>query len=133
MTCGPFKEHADLPWRGQKAQNRKTAGKARPPRKIDDKAARKAALAFEKEQRQRETEREKEEAALAKQRERREKAVAKARAAIDIAKREHDKRVSTIQAQRAVIDKQSQAKDTRWQKREKLDIALRQARDSKRD
>src|SRR3954452_15440971 len=51
---------------------------------------------------------------------------AKTQAAIEDAKREHDERASTIKAQRAAIDKQSQAEDARWQKqKEKLDIALR--------
>ena|SRR4051812_27171175 len=44
-----------------------------PPRKMDDKAAPRAALAFEREQRQRESERRKEEAATAKGSERRQK------------------------------------------------------------
>jgi colicin import membrane protein len=134
---GPFKEHAELPTdlsTGQvrKGRTPKRPAKREPPHKIDDQAARKAALAFEREQRQRETERQKEEAALAKQRERRDKAVAKAQAAIEEAKREHDKRASTIEAQRGAIDKQSQAEDARWQKqKEKLDTALRRARDSR--
>jgi colicin import membrane protein len=134
---GPFKEHADLPTdlpttEVRKGRTAKRPAKREPPRKIDDKEARQAALAFEREQRQREAERQKEEAALAKQRERRDKAVAKAQAAIEDAKREHDKRASTIEAQRAAIDKKSQAEDARWQKqKQKLEIALRRARDSR--
>src|SRR2546423_10340601 len=65
---GPFKEHAELPThlspdevKGNPAKPR--AKLKQPARKIDDKAARKAALAFEKEQRQRESEHQKEEAA----------------------------------------------------------------------
>src|SRR3954451_9705988 len=95
---GPFKEHAELPTSlpGEEANGRpaKRSAKPKPPRNIDDKTARKAALAFEREQRQRETERHKEEAALAKQLERHKKAVATAQAAIDRAKRDDDKRVS---------------------------------------
>src|SRR4051795_7392028 len=94
---GPFKEHADLPKylpadevKGRPAK-RPAKLKAQPPRQIDDQAARKAALAFEREQSRREGERRKEEAAIAKARERREKAVAKAQAGIEAAKREHDK------------------------------------------
>src|SRR4051794_37911399 len=89
---GPFKEHAELPKHlsrdevnGRPAKTR--AKLKQPVRKIDDKAARKAALAFEKAQRQRESERRKEEAAQAKERKRRENAVAKAQAAIEEAKR----------------------------------------------
>ena len=131
---GPFKEHADLPTHLSrdevKGRPRKlSAKKKQPPRKIDDKRARKAALAFEREQRQREIERRKEEAATAKERERREKAVAKAQAAIEEAKREHNKRARTIETDRAAIEKRSQAEDARWEKqRKKLEIALRQAR-----
>ena len=66
--------------------------KKQPSRKIDDKTARKAALAFEREQKQRESERRKEEAGRVKERERGEKAVAKAQAAIEKAKAEHEKR-----------------------------------------
>jgi colicin import membrane protein len=103
--------------------------KLKPTRTIDDKAAAKAALAFEKEQSRRECERRKEEAAIAKARERREKAVAKAQAAIEEAGRDHDKRASTIEAERAAVEKRSQAEDARWEKqKEKLDIALRRAR-----
>src|SRR2546423_12394051 len=131
---GPFKEHADLPThlsrdevKGRPAKPR--AKPKQPARKIDDKAARKAALAFEKEQTRRESERRKEEAAQAKQRERREKAVAKAEAAIQDAKRDHDKRASTIEAERTALEKRSRAEDARWEKqRQKLEISLRRAR-----
>jgi colicin import membrane protein len=62
-------------------------------------------------------------------RERREKAVAKAQAAIEEAGRDHDKRASTIEAERAAVEKRSQAEDAGWEKqKEKLDIALRRAR-----
>src|SRR4051794_34328448 len=82
---GPFKEHADLPIRLPGDEAKRKPGK-RPAKlkvqqpKIDDKAARKAALAFEREQSRRETERRKEEAAVAKDRERMEKIVAEAQA-----------------------------------------------------
>src|SRR2546423_13817144 len=132
---GPFKEHADLPTRltgnedEGRLRKRRVKLKTQPPRKIDDKTARKAALAFEKEQRQRESERRNEEAAQAKERERRQKAVAKAQAAIEQAKRDHDKRARTIETDRAAIEKRSQAEDARWEKqKEKLETALRRAR-----
>src|SRR4051794_23514321 len=89
---GPFKEHADLPTDlpGGEVKGRpaKRATKLKPARKIDNKAARNAALAFEKEQTQRKSERRKEEAAQAKERERREKAVTKAQAALERGKQE---------------------------------------------
>jgi colicin import membrane protein len=133
---GPFKEHADLPTdlpsRVVKGRSAKGPAKLKPPRQIDDKAARKAALAFEREQSRRESERRKEEGAIAKERERREKAVAKVQAAIEEARRDHDKRASIIEEQRAAIDKHSQAEDARWEKqKEKLDTDLRRARDSR--
>ena len=130
---GPFKEHADLPTHLSrdevKGRPRKlSAKKKQPPRKIDDKTARKATLAFEREQRQRESERRKEEAARTKQRELREKAVAKAQAAIEEAKREHEKRASAIESERATIEKRSEAEDARWEKqRKKLEMAVRRA------
>jgi|tagenome__1003787_1003787.scaffolds.fasta_scaffold20870087_2 colicin import membrane protein len=132
---GPFKEHAELPTQlpreEVKGSPRKLHAKLKkqPARKIDDKADRNAALAFEKAERQRESERRKEEAARAKERERREKAVAKAQAALEKAKRDHDKRASIIETQRAAIEKQSQAEGARWEKkRKKLDMAVRRAR-----
>jgi hypothetical protein len=106
-SSGPFKEHADLPTHLSrdevKGRPEKHCAKPKkqPSPKIDDKAARKAALAFEREQRQRESERRKEDAARAKERERRQKTVAKAQVAIDQAKRDHDKRVSTMEGERA--------------------------------
>jgi colicin import membrane protein len=131
---GPFKEHAELPKDlssdGVKGRPRKTRAKLKkqPAPKIDDKAARKAALAFGREQRQRESERQKEEAAGKKERERWERAVAKARAALERAKRDHDKRASAIRTERAEIEKRSQAEDARWGKqKQKLASALRRA------
>ena len=76
--------------------------KKQPSRKIDDKTAREAALAFQREQKQRESERRKEEAATIKERERREKAVAKAQAAIEKATAEHEKWASTIETERGL-------------------------------
>jgi len=131
---GPFKEHADLPTHLSRDEAKGRPAKPRahlkqPAHKIDDKAARNAALAFEKEQRQRESERRKEEAASAKERDRRQKAVANAQAAIEQAKREHDKRASTLEFVRAAIEKRSQAEDARWEKqKQKLETALRRAR-----
>jgi hypothetical protein len=133
---GAFREHATLPAHLSDAELDHRPKKARakrkkqPPRTIDDKAARKAALEFEREQRRRENERRKEEAALAKHRERRQRAIAKTEAALEKAKREHDMRTSAIEAERAALDKRSQAEDARWAKRkENLEIALRHARD----
>lgn len=135
-SSGPFKENADLPedlapdeskGRPKRPHSKPTK---QPSSKIDDTAARKAALAFEKEQRKREGERRKEAAVLAKQRERREQAVAKAQAAINEARRDHEERASAIEAQRAVLEKRSAEEDERWKKqKDKLEAALHRARD----
>ena len=130
---GPFKERAELPTRlpSDKAELKpgKRPAKVQQPRKFDDKAAREAALAFEREQSRRESARRKQEAAVAKERERREKVVAKAQTAIHKAKAEHDKRASTIESERAALEKRSQAENARWEKqRKRLEMALRRAR-----
>jgi hypothetical protein len=131
---GSFREHAELPTHlagdVRRRPEKPAAKHKKPPRKIGDQEARKAALAFEKEQKQREAERRKEEAARVKERERRDKAVAKAQAALDRARREHDERAAAIEAERAAIDERAQAEDDRWaRQKEKLEGALRRARE----
>src|SRR5690349_6263889 len=126
---GPFREEAELPSslaRGDSGRPRKRPSDAprkghpksrRPsPRATDDKAARKAALAFEREQKRRERERQKEEAASEKVRERRQQAVARAQAALDGAEQEHDRRVAAIDAEREAVETKAQAEDARWTK-----------------
>jgi colicin import membrane protein len=86
---GPFREHADLPTDlagdGLKHRRRKTLAKSKEqvPRTTDDTATRKAALAFEREQRRREKQRRKEAAAAERKRQRRDRAIAKARVALE--------------------------------------------------
>lgn len=133
---GPFTESAELPTdlaEGKaKPQRPKRPAKTakKPSRKIDDQAARKAAAAFEKEERRREAERRKEEAARAKERARREKAVAAAEAALDEARREHEARAEEIEAERAALDARAEAEQGRWDKqRIKLEQALRRVRE----
>lgn len=134
---GPFGEHAELPTdlggTGARKTARKSKGsKAKPPssRPVDKAAERKAALAFEKEQKRRERERASEEAAKQKERERRQQAVDKAQAALEKAEQEHAKRVAAIQAEMEVLEDKSQAEDARWGKeRGRLEAALRRARD----
>jgi len=131
---GPFREQADLP--------SDLSGKTVPPEKhrakpvrnsagkTDDRAARKAALVYEREEKQRESRQRKAEAAMAKVRERREQGVAKAQAAIEQAQRAHEHRISGIDAERADLEQRAQAEDRRWYKqKEKLDTALRRARE----
>ena len=133
---GPFREHADLPTQLaiNEPRQRSTKTIAKPkggvPQPTDDKAARKAALAFEREQRRRESQRRKEEAARERQVQRREQAIAKAQAALEKGEREHDTRVASIEAEREVLQKKSQAEDARWAKeQEKLESVLRRARE----
>jgi colicin import membrane protein len=83
----PFREHAELPTHlSEKAvsrtENRGKKGK-QASRNIDDRAARNAALAFEKVERQRENEWRKEEARRTKKQERRQRAIARAEAALE--------------------------------------------------
>jgi colicin import membrane protein len=133
---GRFTEHADLP-RGlvddgidRRSKKPRAKPKKKPLRRTDDKAARKAALEYERVERQRENERRKEEAARAKERQRREHAVAKATAALDKAEREHEDTASAIEAERDALEKRAQAEQDRWeQQKQKLETALRRARE----
>ncbi|MFK4583688.1 cell envelope biogenesis protein TolA [Bradyrhizobium ottawaense] len=136
-TDRPFSEHAELPTdlggRGPRKAARKSKGaKTKKPsaRPLDKAAERKAALAYEREQRHRELERVKEEAARQKERERRQQAVDKAQAALDKAEHGHAKRAATIQAEVEAIDKRSRAEEARWDKEKgRLETALRRTRD----
>ena len=93
----PFREHADLPTAASldvPAREGKSPRKQAKPakaRKIDDKAERRAAAAFENEQKRRERQRQKEEATAAKAKERRKAAMENAGAALEAAEREHKK------------------------------------------
>jgi hypothetical protein len=134
-SSGRFAEHSDLPADlgteradyGHGKIRSKLKDQAAP--KISEKAARKAAAEFEKEQKRREAERRSEEAALAKEREGREKAVAKAQAALEEAREDHEAKVSAIEADRASVEKREQEEEVRWNtQRAKLEDALRRAR-----
>ncbi|WP_314950540.1 cell envelope biogenesis protein TolA [Bradyrhizobium cosmicum] len=144
---GPFTEHAALPTdlaaedearpksrskAKSKIKSRKPAARSagKPSRKIDDRQARKAAAAFEREERRRDAERRKEEAARARERARRDKAVAAAQAALDKARREHEARAEQIEAERAALEERAEAEQGRWDKqRIKLEEAVRRARE----
>ena len=134
-SSGPFTEHAELP-RDLPDKVKETSAKARSSKKsatgskLDTKATRQAALAFEREQKARENARKKEEAAREKARKRREQAVAKAEKALELAMRAHQAKVKKIERQRASLEKQAEALDARWEKqKEKLESALRRARE----
>jgi colicin import membrane protein len=114
---GAFSEHAGLPKKLPIDKVKERTAKPRattrepPAQKVDDKAAREAALAFERE------------------RQRREQAIAKAEAALEEAKRDHESRLEDIERERAALDRRSQAEDARWAKqKEQLETALRRAR-----
>jgi hypothetical protein len=133
---GSFSQNAELPsdlgGTGPTKAARKSKGpKAKQPssRPLDKAAERKAAAAYEREQRRRESERAKEEAAKQKGRERRQLAVNKAQAALDKAEQEHAKLAGAIQAEMEALEKRSQVEDARWDReKERLQDELRRAR-----
>ena len=99
------------------------------PRPPDDRALRKAALAFEQERKRREPDLRSEEQARRREAGRRDRAIAAAQAALEDAEAEHRKTVDRIDKDRATLDRRAQAEDVRWKKtRERLDEALRQSR-----
>jgi hypothetical protein len=113
---GSFAEHAELPTdlgsagptkAARKSEGRKAKKFAARP--VDKAAERKAALAFEREQKRRELERAREETARQNERERRQQAVDKAQAALDKAEGEHAKRVAAIQAEIEDLENQSRS------------------------
>jgi hypothetical protein len=135
---GPFGEHAGLPTelgRGGKPSvtARKTPARKRlkrAGRPADPAAERKAALAYEREEKRREREQAKQEAAATKERERRQKSIDKAQAAFDAAKDARDERAAAIEADRDVIDEKARTEATRWDKeRARLQAALKRAGD----
>ena len=134
---GSFAEHAELPAElGDTAKPSKVAANSRrKPKKassrpVDEVTERKAALAYEREQKRRDRERAKSEIARQKERERRQRAVDKAQAALDEAQRKHEKKMATIQVEVEALEKRSRAEESRWeQERGRLDKALRRARD----
>jgi hypothetical protein len=132
-TNGAFEETSDLPTdigSGKKVSApRKLARPRFTAAKADNVKARRAAAAFDKQQRKREAEQRKEELARAKERERKAAKVAKAQEALDVAQKEHDRRDAAIQAERDEIDNRAEAERRRWeQQREKLGAALRRAK-----
>ena len=131
---GPFAEHADLPDLDDDGAKPKKTRRPEPKRhaapKVRVEDSRKAAAAFEREQRRRDAELRREEAAREKERARRDKLVAKAQAALDAAQREHDERSETLEAERRDLEKRTETEDGRWaRERSKLNVALRRARE----
>jgi len=146
-TNRAFTEHATLPSGfaaglvGQPSAKRaqppdKPADKPpdKPTRKpaaepVDERAARKAALSFQREQERRRRLEQKEEAARHKERERRDRAIAAAEAALEDAEQAHRKKVDEIDKARAALDRKLEAERERWrQEKEELERTLRDAR-----
>jgi hypothetical protein len=132
---GAYTERAKLPKLediGQKTRapaKRQPAPSARPPRPVDEKSARAASAAFEREQKRRERQSRREEAARAKDRERRERAVAAAEAALEEGKRAHAASIGKIEKARGALGRKLEAEEARWKKKEEqLESALRRAR-----
>jgi colicin import membrane protein len=132
---GAFSEHAELPTdlpvgKAKHAPAKRSAKRPEPPTKpLDDKTARAAARAFEKEQKRRDSERRREEANRQRERERRERAIAAVEAALEQARQDHETRLEDIEKDRAALDKKSQAEDARWRKKkDELEAELRKAR-----
>jgi colicin import membrane protein len=132
---GQFTEDAKLPKglpveKVPRSTKRRAPIKEPQPRKVDDKVARAAALAFEREQKRREVARRKEEVAQEKKRKRRDQAIAKAERALEQARQEHETGARRIERDRAALDRRSQEENARWKKQtDKLESALRRARD----
>ena len=82
----------------------------------DERAARRAADAYEKEREKQERQERKEEAARQKERAAREQATAKARTALREAEKIHDEKVREIEDERAALDKRADAEQARWEK-----------------
>lgn len=135
-TDRPFSEHAELPTdlggtgptkAARKSKGSRPKGPSSCP--VDKAAERKAALAYEREQKRVERERAKEEATRQKDRERRQEAIDKAQAALDKAEQEHGKRAAVIEAEVEALEKRLQAEKARWDKeKERFEAALRRAR-----
>ncbi|MBX9645524.1 MAG: cell envelope biogenesis protein TolA [Xanthobacteraceae bacterium] len=135
-STGPFGEHAGLPT--GLGRSGKPAGTTRKPtarkptaaRPADKAAERKAALAYEREEKRRDRERARQEAAAKREKERRQAAIDKAQSDFDSAEREHVERAAAIDAEREAVEKKARTEDARWEKeRDRLRAALKRTRD----
>ncbi|WPM83758.1 cell envelope biogenesis protein TolA [Bradyrhizobium sp. 62B] len=133
-SSGPFAEHADLPDLNDEGAKPKKShpadSKRRAAPKISGEDSRKAAAAFEREQKRRDDQRQRVEAEREKKRAKREKLAAKAQGELDAAQREHEERSKGLEAERHDIEKRIEAEDARWtRERERLKGALHRARE----
>ena len=135
-SAGPFREHADLPTDigdSRRPSRAAKVAKARslksPSGAVDAAAERKAALAFDKEEKRREREQAKEEAACQKERERRQQAIEKAQRVLDQARRKHEDGAADIRTEIQTLEDRLRDEDAKWEReRTRLEAVLRRAR-----
>jgi hypothetical protein len=134
-SAAAFSEHAELPVnfdagpRRQKSARAAGAKRRKPTKPIEEGTARQAAQAFEREQERRRRRERKEEAAREKERVRRDRAVAAAEANLERARRAHHAKLGEIEKARAALEKDLEAEERRWKKRQgQLEDALRRFR-----
>jgi len=129
-----FSEHAELPTHLGSGDTARAAPKPRlkppkPTKPIDNKTAREAASAFDREQKRRERQALRDEAARQKERERKDRAIAEAESALEEGKRAHRSNLADIEKAQRALDQRKKAEEARWsQREEQLESALRQAR-----
>lgn len=131
-----FSEHAAFPKalpvvgvNGTRGKHGLKSPAAPPPHKIDDNAAREAAIAYGREQEQRDRERCMQEAAQEAERRRRQE-TAKAEATLEEARRAHDTKIEEIAAAHCALDRQAEAEEKRWDEQgATLQAALNRARE----
>jgi colicin import membrane protein len=131
---GSFSDHPGLPkdLAGGKVKplEKRAQNPRHPPHKIDEKAARKAAISYAKDEKRRDSERRREEAAQESTRARRELATAKADAELEAARQAHDIKTEEIATARAALDQQLETEQIRWEKQKaKLEAAQSRARE----
>lgn len=142
-----FSEHAELPkslpaFKVKERVSKAEPSKAEKPKQkrgkksadivsfADERAARRAAEAYDREHERQERERRKEEGERERVRHAREQLIAKAEAALERAKAIHDAALHALEEERAQIDKRIDAEKDRWERQKgKLDVNLRQAHD----
>jgi colicin import membrane protein len=129
-----FQEHAKLPSAESLAKHSRPSEVPRKKtktlrsKKTDEKAERKAAAKFEKEEHRRERQRQKQEKAAVRVRAGRHAAMEKAKSTLENARREHDKRAALIENERDAVERRAKAEEIRWQKLEsRLERAVQKA------
>lgn len=127
-----FTEHAELPrtfYGLRKPARRAPKSKAVAPQ-IEDKPARAALPALEKEQKCQDDERRRHQNAEEARRKRSERALGSAEIALAEARRRHDTTTKAIAIERSVLERRSESEDARWDRqRTKLQATLRRARE----